>query len=143
MKTVMLKLFQCLFSTVLSLVMMISSFPAQANPVQEPEEAKQVRLELAEAFSRGDLDAIDARIHDSYSGLRFAIEGEPPEFSRAGRSEYVRALREAEVVSVEKKMARYKVLIFNQERKVTISPDGYGKWRLDYNMLAGPFPSGW
>ena len=128
----MKKLFRCLAPAVLGLLM-ITSLPAQANPVHEPKEARQVRMELAEAFAHGDLNAISARVNDSWSGLRFSSEGQP-------RPELARALRAARVVSVEEYIVRYKVVTFNEERAVTMTRDGSTKWKLDYNLLAGPFP---
>lgn len=125
-------LFRCVSPAVLGLLM-ITSFPVQANPIREPKEARQVRIELAVAFSQGDLKAISARVHDGWSGLRFSKEGE-------AQPELAKALREAEVVSVEEDIVHYKVVTFNKEREVTMSRDGYTKWRIDYNMLAGPFP---
>lgn len=112
---------------------MITFSLAQANPIREPKEAKKVRMELAAAFSQGDLQAISARVHDGWSGLRFSKDG-------VAQPELARALREAEVVSVEEHTVHYKVVTFGKERKVTMSRDEYTRWKLDYNLLAGPFP---
>ncbi len=130
---------QLIVKFVLSIAIALIAMVPSLSSAKDNATADEVRLQLADAFVKNDMDAVGSLVSDPWSGLRFFTGRQDGMWERAAV-----AFRNAQLITMNEKQAVYEIhWPVNAESKKTrtiifLSQDS--GWKLDLNSFLGPFP---